>query len=200
MDKETNEKKKRMREKEVKVDSETKEKRVNKKNLGMNVAKCIVVVLFVIAIAYLIIAFSKTGEEKLAPAPNTTIDYNLLNVETSNGNIVMENDTNAEVKDGVKRNTSSKLLEEKTYNDMKIKDARIEAAGGMSQFTATVENPYDKNIEGEIVNVVFINEDGTELARVETFFPDLEPNSISEINASTDMDIATAYDFYIEAK
>ena len=45
-----------------------------------------------------------------------------------------------------------------------------------------------------------MNEDGSELARVETFFPDLEPNSTSEISASTDMDITTAYDFYIEAK
>lgn len=182
------------------MDKETNEKnKKTEKSLRVNAAKCIVVVLIVIVIFYLIIAFSKKDEE-LKPAPNTSIDYNLLNVERSNGNIVMEDGINAEVKDGVKRNTSSKLLEEKTYNDMIIKDARIEASGGMSQFAATVENPYDKNIEGQIVDVVFMNEDGSELARVETFFPDLEPNSTSEISASTDMDITTAYDFYIEAK
>lgn len=182
------------------MDKETNEKnKKTEKSLRVNAAKCIVVVLIVIVIAYLIIAFSKKDEE-LKPAPNTSIDYNLLNVERSNGNIVMEDGTNAEVKDGVKRNTSSKLLEEKIYNDMIIKDARIEASGGMSQFAATVENPYDKNIEGQIVDVVFMNEDGSELARVETFFPDLEPNNTSEISASTDIDITTAYDFYIEAK
>ena len=178
-----------------------KKKEKNEKDIGTNVAKIVVIVLIVILIAYLLIAFSKKDEDKgLKPAPNTTIDYNLLNVERSNGNIVMEDGTNAEVKDGVKRNTSSKLQEERTYNDMNIRDARIEATGGMSQFAATVENPYDKNIEGEFVDVVFINEDGSELARVETFFPDLEPNSTSEINASTDIDITSAYDFYIEAK
>ena len=180
---------------------EINKKEKNEKDIGTNVAKFVVIVLIVILIAYLLIAFSKKDEDKeLEPAPNTTIDYNLLNVERSNGNIVMEDGTNAEVKDGVKRNTSSKLQEERTYNDMIIKDARIEAAGGMSQFATTVENPYDKNIEGQIVDIVFINEDGSELARVETFFPDLEPNSTSEINASTDIDITSAYDFYIEAK
>ncbi len=180
---------------------EINKKEKNEKDIGTNVAKIVVIVLIVILIAYLLIAFSKKDEDKgLKPAPNTTIDYNLLNVERSNGNIVMEDGTNAEVKDGVKRNTSSKLQEERTYNDMNIRDARIEATGGMSQFAATVENPYDKNIEGEFVDVVFINEDGSELARVETFFPDLEPNSTSEINASTDIDITSAYDFYIEAK
>ena len=180
---------------------EINKKEKNEKDIGTNVAKIVVIVLIVILIAYLLIAFSKKDEDKgLKPAPNTTIDYNLLNVERSNGNIVMEDGTNAEVKDGVKRNTSSKLQEERTYNDMNIRDARIEATGGMSMFAATVENPYDKNIEGEIVDVVFINEDGSELARVETFFPDLAPNSTSEINASTDLDITSAYDFYIEAK
>ena len=79
-----------------------------------------------ILVAYLLITFSKKEEEpELKLAPNTTIDYNLLNVERSDGNIVMEDDTNAEVKDGVKRNTSTKVTEQKTYNDMIVKDARI---------------------------------------------------------------------------
>lgn len=176
-----------------------KEKLKTKRKKKINMIKIIIAILIIVAIAYLIIRFSKP-EEELKPAPNTTIDYNLLNVERSNGNIVMENEANAEVKDGVKRNTSSKLVEEKTYNDIKIKDARIEATGGMSQFSATVENPYDENIEEEIVDVVFVNEDGSEITRIETIIPNLEPNSTSEISASTDLDITTAYDFYIEAK
>ena len=88
---------------------EINKKEKNEKDIGTNVAKIVVIVLIVILIAYLLIAFSKKDEDKgLKPAPNTTIDYNLLNVERSNGNIVMEDGTNAEVKDGVKRNTSSK--------------------------------------------------------------------------------------------
>ena len=176
-----------------------KEKLKTKRKKKINMIKIIIAILIIVAIAYLIIRFSKP-EEELKPAPNTTIDYNLLNVERSNGNIVMENEANAEVKDGVKRNTSSKLVEEKTYNDIKIKDARIEATGGMSQFSATVENLYDENIEEEIIDVVFVNEDGSEITRIETIIPNLEPNSTSEISASTDLDITTAYDFYIEAK
>ena len=198
MNKETNEKKENVQNKNSQKKSNKKDSQTEK-SLGMNVAKFVIAILVVILIAYLIIVFTKK-EDKLKPAPNTTIDYNLLNVERSDGNIVMENETNAEVKDGVKRNTSSALVEEKTYNDMKITDARIEAAGGTSQFSAMVENPYDKNIEGEIVDVVFVNEDGSEITRIETFFPDLEPNGTSEISAITEMDITTAYDFYIEAK
>ena len=91
-------------------------------------------------------------------------------------------------------------IEQKTYNDMIVKNARIEASGGNSQFIAVVENPYDKPIESEEVEVVFINEDGSEIARIETTFPELEPNGTSELGASTDIDITTAYDFYISLK
>ncbi len=171
------------------------DKKTEEKNLLKNSVKCIIAVLVVIGIGYLIITFSKKG---LEPAPNTTIDYNSLNVEKSNGNIVMENDTNAEIKDGTKRNISDKLVEEKTYNDMKIRDARIEATGGSSQFIATVENIYDKIVETQEIYIVFLNEDGSELTTITTSIPDLEPNSISEINASTDIDITIAYDFYIK--
>lgn len=215
MSKETNEKKKNTekgiaKEKDMKKNAGTKDTKVkkekeeieeNRKEIKINVIKLLVIVLVIVIITYLLIAFTKKEEEpQLKPAPNTTIDYNLLNIERSDGNIVMENGTNAEVKDGVKRNTSSKLTEQKTYNDMIIKDARIEAAGGNSQFIATVENPFDKKIESEEVEVVFTNEDGSELARVETVFPELEPNSTAEINASTDIDITIAYDFYIQRK
>ena len=170
-------------------------------NIKVTIIKVAIAIIMLILVAYLLITFSKKEEEpELKPAPNTTIDYNLLNVERSDGNIVMEDDTNAEVKDGVKRNTSTKVTEQKTYNDMIVKNARIEASGGNSQFIAVVENPYDKPIESEEVEVVFINEDGSEIARIETTFPELEPNGTSELGASTDIDITTAYDFYIALK
>ena len=53
------------------------DKKTEEKNLLKNSVKCIIAVLVVIGIGYLIITFSKKG---LEPAPNTTIDYNSLNV------------------------------------------------------------------------------------------------------------------------
>ena len=76
-------------------------------NVKVTIIKILIAIIMLILIAYLLITFSKKEEEpELKPAPNTTIDYNLLNAERNDGNIVMEDGTNAEVKDGVKRNTS----------------------------------------------------------------------------------------------
>ena len=54
--------------------------------------------------------------------------------------IDMNNTENAKVEEGIKENTSKKLLEEKEYKGLKIKNIELKAEGGISKLTATIEN------------------------------------------------------------
>lgn len=155
--------------------------------------KIIAIVLAILAIVVIavFIAVSNKPEESEQEQNQTELDY-------AEPQIDMKNLENAELEEAVKRNNSAKVHEDKVYNDMKISNAEIFSSQYSSQFSATITNPFEKPIEGEAVYVVFLKQDGNEIARVETFFPDMEPNSENILNASSNLDIANSYDFYIE--
>ena len=50
----------------------------------------------------------------------------------------MNNTENAKVENGVKENTSSKLVEEKSYSGMTIKDIKLKTEDGISKLTAAI--------------------------------------------------------------
>lgn len=163
-----------------------------------NKKKILIIVLaltltVVIAIVAAIVLLNRKEENIEQPTEEIEFDY-------SDSQVDMNNTENAEVKDGLKIATSEKLKEEKMYNDIRIIEAEITATKNRASFIAKVKSDLDKPIQGEIIYVVFLKKDGTELTRLETFFPDLEPNGDAEITASTNEDIANAYDYYIERK
>ena len=112
--------------------------------------------------------------------------------------IDLNNTENAEIKDGVKQNTSNKLAQEKTYKGMTIKNIKLAAEGGITKFTATVENKTNTNYEGGLITVIFKNEDGSEYSKLETILPPIDAGKTNEIDAGTTADIANAYDFEIQ--
>lgn len=112
--------------------------------------------------------------------------------------IDMNNTENAKVEEGIKENTSKKLLEEKEYKGLKIKNIELKAEGGISKLTATIENKSGEDYSGEKVNIVFENKDGTEYARLEAVIPAVDNQKTNEIDAGTTADIANAYNFKIE--
>ena len=150
-----------------------------------------VIVLIAIVVAIVLSNTNKKEENIEQAAKEIEFDY-------SDSQVDMNNTENAEVKDGLKRATSEKLKEEKMYNDIRIIEAEITATKNRASFIAKVKSDLDKPVEGEIIYVVFLKKDGTELTKLETFFPDLEPNGEAEITVSTNEDIANAYDYYIE--
>ena len=121
--------------------------------------------------------------EKLAPEYST---------------IDMNNTENAKINGGIKENISTKLAEEKTYKGMTVKDIKLVAEGGVTRLTAIVENTTTTNYEGEGITIIFINQDGTEYARLEGLLPAIEAGKTNELDAGTTADIANAYDFRIE--
>lgn len=160
--------------------------------IGIVMLYAVIVIALVIVIT-LSIANKKEEEPQKELVEQIEFDY-------SDSQVDMNNTENAEVKDGLKTATSEKLKEEKMYNDIRITEAEITATKNRANFIAKVKSDLDKPIEGEIIYVVFLRKDGSELTRLETFFPDLEPNGEGEITASTNEDIANAYDYYIVTK
>lgn len=162
--------------------------------------KNIIISILAVTVVCLIIYFVIPKEEKEKNVNNTVkeepiieegqVQYSLIN---------MENIENAKVENGKKINTSEKLLSEKEFEGMKIKDIKLIAENGTSSFTATVENNSGKKFDAKKITIVFKDKDGNEYAKLNTYLGDIAIGKNTSINASTTSDIVNAYDFIIEA-
>ncbi len=142
----------------------------------------IAMIMIIIGIVYYINKSNKKEYKEIA-------EHSLIN---------MNNTENAEIKEGKKQNTSKKLSEEKEYKGLKIKNIKLIAEGGITKLTAEAENKSKENFKGGKITVVFLNNEGKEISRLETILPSIEIGKIGEIDAGTTADIANAYDLVIE--
>ena len=168
-----------------------KEKKINinKKALIITIA---IIVIIIIAVVIIKNIFKK--EEAKTPEVNNQIEVGDFVSE-----IDMTNTANSEIRnDGMKINTSSKISKGIEFNDLFIKDIKIESTGDMATFNASVENNLGKEIEGYIIYITFLDKKGNVIDKVETFFPDIPDGETGYITATTPKDIATAYDIKIE--
>ena len=178
-----------------------REKRMSKKektNKGIPIYRIIIliaVILIIVLIGYMVNknkgqeGTSKNNQQQTSEQGEQVSEVSLID---------MNNTENAKVEEGIKENTSKKLLEEKEYKGLKIKNIELKAEGGISKLTATIENKSGEDYNGEKVNIVFENKDGTEYARLEAVIPAVDNQKTNEIDAGTTADIANAYDFKIE--
>lgn len=163
-----------------------------KNNKKMAIIIVIVVILIAIIVATIFILNQDNDEQ--SSEVNNEIEVGQFVSE-----IDMTDTSNSEIReDGMKINTSSKIAEGIEFNDVFIKDIKIESTGDMATFNATVENNLGKDIEGYIIYLNFLDSDGNTIDRVETFFPDIPNGETGYITATTPKDIATAYDLTIE--
>lgn len=149
--------------------SNKKGKRFKKSKKKTNKKKIILVMLVVLIIVGLGFYFSK----------------NIINLK-----VKKQSETQKEI--------SAKLLEEKQYKDMKIKDISLKIDESASYFKCNMENTTDKKFNQEEVLVVFVKEDGSELARFKYHIEEIESKAEEKISVTTTSDLAEAYDFYIE--
>ena len=178
-----------------------REKRMSKKektNKGIPIYRIIIliaVILIIVLIGYMVNknkgqeGTSKNNQQQTSEQGEQVSEVSLID---------MNNTENAKVEEGIKENTSKKLLEEKEYKGLKIKNIELKAEGGISKLTATIENKSGEDYNGEKVNIVFENKDGTEYARLEAVLPAVDNQKTNEIDAGTTADIANTYDFKIE--
>lgn len=165
----------------------------NKKIIILLSLFAVIVIAIIIAILIKPSTDKKEEQDEVKEVEQIEFDY-------SDSQVDMNNTENAEVKDGLKIATSERLKEEKMYNDIRIIEAEITATKNRANFIAKVKSDLEKPVQGEIIYVVFLNKDGSELTKLETLFPDLEPNGEGTITASTNEDIANAYDYEIRRK
>ena len=177
----------------------SRQKETQKK--GMPIYKIIILIaliLIVLMLGYIALNKNKTNNTQTAKGGDTTTPQQ--SEETAEVSLIdMNNTENAKIEEGVKENTSKKLLEDKKYKGMTIKNIQLKAEGGISKLTATVQNETKEDYSGEKVNIIFINQDGSEYARLEAVLPAVDSQKQNEIDAGTTADIANAYDFKIES-
>ena len=109
-----------------------------KTNKGIPIYRIIIliaVILIIVLIGYMTNknkgqeGTSKNNQQQTAEQGEQVSEVSLID---------MNNTENAKVEEGIKENTSKKLLEEKEYKGLKIKNIELKAEGGISKLTATI--------------------------------------------------------------
>lgn len=97
-----------------------------------------------------------------------------------------------------KQVASVELLNEKIFEEMKIKDISLEIDEYASYFKCNIENTTDKTFEQQDVYIVFVKKDNSELARFKYHLEDILSNEIQKISVITTTILDDVYNFYIE--
>lgn len=124
--------------------------------------------------------------------------------ENGDANIGTENKVVEEfvqtLEDGTKLNTSTKLSETKTVNGLKIGNIQLTNKNNQSVLLADVENVSGKDTKVTIVDIVLVDKNGAELGKVNGIIGNLKAGEKTQLNTSTMIDYANAYDFRIVIK
>ena len=165
-------------------------KKINQKKIII----CVIALLLIIGIIVAIV--SKFNKDENEGNQNVGNNKEFVDFETE---IDMTNTANSKIReDGMKINTSPKISKGIEFNDVLLENIRIESSGDMANFSAEVKNDIKDELEGYIIYITFLRKDGSEIATVETYFPDIPFGETGIITATTPKDIATAYDIKIE--
>lgn len=100
--------------------------------------------------------------------------------------------------DGSKLNTSSKLKENKNYQNITISNIQLTTVNGLNRLLANVTNNSNTSIDAQDISIVFVDGQGNTIATVPGVIPALNAGETAQLNASTTKDIINAYDFRIE--
>ena len=174
---------------------ETKDsKKKNTSKMPIIIISIALIITIIIGKIFLVKKNDKKDVENVTNASEGT-----TNPEDSISLIDMNNTANAEVVDGAKQNTSSALKENKQYKGMDVKDIKLNTEGGLTNFTATIENNSGSDFAGGAVVLIFTNQDGSEYARLEGIIPEVSNGGSTVLDTGTTSDIANAYDFTIES-
>lgn len=102
--------------------------------------------------------------------------------------------------DGTKVNTSEKLGEKKTVNNIEFTDIQLTENDGETLLIATVRNTGSVKTEMFAVSITLLDENGKEIKTIPGLVAPLEPGATSKFSSSTTLDFVNAYDFKVTAK
>ena len=100
--------------------------------------------------------------------------------------------------DGSKLNVSSKLKENKNYQNVTISNIQLTTVNGLNRLLANVTNNSNSSTDAQDVSLVFVDRQGNTIATIPGVIPAMNAGETAQLNASTTKDIINAYDFRIE--
>lgn len=119
-------------------------------------------------------------------------------------NEVLENEVVEEfvevLEDGTKLNISTKLHETKNINGLEIGNIQLTESDGQSLLLADVVNKTEIATEVTLVDITLLDKEGQEIVTLGGIIGPLQPGEATQLNTSTTLDYANAYDFTITLK
>lgn len=103
--------------------------------------------------------------------------------------------------DGTKINISTKLNEDKVFNNYTINNIRLTEKDNVTQLLANVVNNTDADItETKLVQVKLLDKDGNTISTVNGIIGALKVGESTQLNVNITSDLTNAYDFTIIIK
>lgn len=158
-------------------------------------------VVCAVAIVLIVIILVVNGQNK-----NSVNNNQQLN--TNQGQVVVQNQSTTEstefVKkesDGTNTNTSSKLMEAKTIDGIKLTNIQLKEANGITTLTVDALNTTSSKLGEVTLLISFVDKSGNILARdIELDFIGIEPGSTAKGSAAITDNLVNAYDFTVTKK
>ena len=98
--------------------------------------------------------------------------------------------------DGTKLNTSEELHKTKMLDGLEISDLQLTERGNETVLLGTVRNTTS-TVQTSVFNITLIDKTGSEITTLQAYIEGLQPGASTELNVSTTLDYANAYDFRV---
>ena len=98
--------------------------------------------------------------------------------------------------DGTKLNNSEALHKTKVVDGLEISDLQLTESGNQTVLLGTVKNTSGASYTG-VLSIKLVDKTGQEITTLPAYIEGLEPGESTELNVSTTLDYANAYDFVV---
>lgn len=109
-----------------------------------------------------------------------------------------QQETYGTTENGEKYNTSEKLQGTKTFDGYEISNIYLKEEAGENIFTAKIKNVTENSIGNKPIYIVFKNETGEELYKMQVYISEIKPGKSTNISSKIAKDVVGAYDIELQ--
>ncbi len=161
----------------------------------VNIFAIIVIIIAIILVTAIIIGIVKNNREE-TEEPLENVAEN--NVTTTQTRPTIEGNEFVNENNGLKTNTSEKLREDKTFENYKFTNIRLQTDANGSVLLADVTTTATEKLQGRDITITFVDKDGNELITINSYIGQIEPGETNSFRTETTTDITNVYDFIIK--
>lgn len=100
------------------------------------------------------------------------------------------------LEDGTKLNINEELHKTKMLDGLEISDLQLTERGNETVLLGTVRNTTDA-VQTAVFKITLIDKTGKEITTLPAYIEGIQPGASTELNVSTTLDYANAYDFKV---